>query len=262
MSLKKIAEGRTAEVFSFDGGKVVKLYRLGFPSENLHREAEKCDLAFRQGLPTPQVVDLIQLNGRQGIIFEECIGSTMGERLQNHPNDVVPMAELLAELHIRIHKCSGKGLPSIHDSTRINIDRAQILDATMRGQLKVQLSNMPRGRNICHGDFHPDNVLLTEDGPALIDWVDATMGPPVADLVRTILLINYCDLPSTPKEVEFFVKMKTTFLEAYQAKYLELNPLSEHAIALWTPVMAGARLSENAIRGSSKKNLVALINVG
>ena len=178
MILKKIAEGRTAEVFSFDRGKVVKLYRLGFHSENLHREAEKCDVAFRQGLPTPQVVDLIQLNGRQGIIFEECIGSTMGERLQNHPNDVVPMAELLAELHIRIHKCSGKGLPS------------------------------------------------------------------------------------TPKEVEFFVKLKTTFLKAYQAKYLELRPLSEQAIALWTPVMAGARLSENAISGSSKKNLVALINVG
>lgn len=260
MTLQKIAEGRTAEVFSLGDGKVVKLYWQRYPSENIQREVKKCDFAFKQGLPTPQAIDLIQLNGRQGIVFEECTGSSMGKRLQNHPNDVEPMAKLLADLHIKIHECSGEELPSIFDHTRKNIDQAQMLDDTVKGLLKAQLGNMPNGQNMCHGDFHPDNVLLTDDGPVIIDWVDATMGPPVADVVRTILLIRYCNLPSEPKEVAVFVKMTTALLETYKAVYLGQYSFSEESIDLWAPILAGARLSENAIDWTFERELVSLIN--
>lgn len=258
MNLKKIAEGRTAEVFSFADGKILKLYRLGFSSDESQQEVEKCNLALKQGLPTPRIYEVIQLNGQHGIVFEKCHGSTMGERLRNHPNDVAPMAKLLAEFHIRIHECSGEGLPSIHDNTRMKIDRSQLLDDAIKEKLKAQLSTMPSGKSICHGDFHPDNVFLTEDGPVVIDWIDATMGPSVADMVRTILLISYCDLPSEPKQGDVFAKIKTEFVKTYQAKYLELKPLPNQIINLWTPILAGSRLSENAISGAPRRNLVAI----
>lgn len=260
MILQRIAEGRTAEVYSLGDGKVVKLYRQRYPSKNIEREAKKCNFAFKQGLPTPQVFDLIQLNGRQGIVFQECVCSSLVKRLQDHPNDVVPMAKLLAELHIKIHECLGKGLPSIFDHTRIIIDKAQILNDTVKERLRAQLGHMPNGQNICHGDFHPDNVLLTDNGPVVIDWVDATMGPPVADFVRTILLIRYCNLPSSSKEAAVFVKMKTTLLDTYKAAYLEQNSFPEESIGLWTPILAAARLAENAIDGSPKREIMSLLN--
>jgi aminoglycoside phosphotransferase (APT) family kinase protein len=43
---------------------------------------------------------------------------------------------------------------------------------------------------LCHGDLHPGNVLVDRDGPVVIDWFDAAVGSPVADVARTSLLIR------------------------------------------------------------------------
>ena len=34
------------------------------------------------------------------------------------------------------------------------------------------------GGVICHGDVHPDNVVMTTDGPVLLDWDTMCLGPP------------------------------------------------------------------------------------
>ena len=262
MNLKKIADGQTAEVFSLHGKKVLKLFRPGYTFDDVQLEAEKCALAFKQGLPTPQVIELVKIDKRQGIVFDKCSGSTMLERLRFQPNDLKVMAEMLAELHIRIHKCSGKGLPSTHDSTGKKIDHATILDDTVRMHLQEKLAAISSGDSMCHGDFHPENVLLSDEGPVIIDWFDATMGLPVADLVRTILLIRFSKLPWDQEEVNAFKKYKASFLETYQERYLTLKPLPEQIIEQCFPIVAGARLSENAARGVAREVLVEIARKG
>ncbi len=42
---------------------------------------------------------------------------------------------------------------------------------------------------LCHGDLHPSNVILTDDGPMIVDWFDACRGEPVAEVARTSLLL-------------------------------------------------------------------------
>ena len=42
---------------------------------------------------------------------------------------------------------------------------------------------------ICHGDFHPLNVLWDGSPPALIDWAGATLAPPEYDLAVTRLIM-------------------------------------------------------------------------
>ena len=37
----------------------------------------------------------------------------------------------------------------------------------------------------CTGDLHPQNVILTADGPRIIDWEGAARGPAVADVAMT-----------------------------------------------------------------------------
>jgi hypothetical protein len=36
---------------------------------------------------------------------------------------------------------------------------------------------------LVHGDFHPENVLLTDDGPVIIDWSDAAVAHPLVDVM-------------------------------------------------------------------------------
>src|SRR2546426_971994 len=44
------------------------------------------------------------------------------------------------------------------------------------------IDRLPPGDNLCHGDLTPGNVIMTADGPKLVDWVSAMRGPAVLDL--------------------------------------------------------------------------------
>ena len=258
MKLERIAEGRTAEVFALTDSKVVKLYRDGYPPDEAEREARKADLAHKQNLPTPQVVDLVEMEGRNGIVFETCLGPTMYDRLRQHPNDAESMGRLLADSHAEVHECSGAGLVTTVQRLRANIERAEPLDDELRMSLQNRLSAMPCGESLCHGDFHPKNVILSKRGPVIIDWVDATMGPPSADVVRTILLLRSGKDPLNANEAEICRRMRTTLLRAYQEQYLALRSLPARDLQLWMPIVAGARLSENIACAAAEDDLVAL----
>ena len=43
---------------------------------------------------------------------------------------------------------------------------------------------------MCHGDFHPLNVVVDGTSSAVIDWTDAGLGPREADVARTLLLFH------------------------------------------------------------------------
>ncbi|HET9060352.1 MAG TPA: phosphotransferase [Acidimicrobiales bacterium] len=57
------------------------------------------------------------------------------------------------------------------------------------------LRTLPDGDRLCHGDFHPANVLGTLGTPVIIDWGDAARGAPAADVARTWLLLSMGELP-------------------------------------------------------------------
>ena len=54
---------------------------------------------------------------------------------------------------------------------------------------------LPPGDRLCHGDYHPQNVLGTLKAPVIIDWGDASRGAPSADVARTLLLLRMAELP-------------------------------------------------------------------
>jgi aminoglycoside phosphotransferase (APT) family kinase protein len=61
------------------------------------------------------------------------------------------------------------------------------------------LDALPDGDRLCHGDYHPGNVLVAADRVGVIDWANAACGVPEADHARTVLLLRWADpLPGTP----------------------------------------------------------------
>ena len=48
---------------------------------------------------------------------------------------------------------------------------------------------MHKHDKVCHGDFNPSNIIITDDGKAyIIDWAHATQGNASADAARTYLV--------------------------------------------------------------------------
>jgi hypothetical protein len=78
-------------------------------------------------LPVPAVEDIIEVDGRKGIIFERVEGNLMLEEIGAKPSEASRYAEILAELHTSIHSHEMPDLPSLRDMIERNIRQAKTL---------------------------------------------------------------------------------------------------------------------------------------
>jgi aminoglycoside phosphotransferase (APT) family kinase protein len=99
---------------------------------------------------------------------------------------------------------------------------------------------------LCHGDFHPDNIILQRGKPYVLDWMTATRGNPLADAARTSVLLKWARPgPGTPALFKILLSgIRNRFFEHYIRHYVELTGVRREDIERWElPVMA-ARLME------------------
>jgi aminoglycoside phosphotransferase (APT) family kinase protein len=128
------------------------------------------------------------------------------------------------------------------------------LNHRLRAPVLAALSKLPGGDALCHGDFHPGNVLLADSGPSIIDWFDAVSGDPAADIARTLLLLQYSRAPSDGA----LESVRSELTALYLHEYRRLREVSSDALQAWALPVATARLAE-PIAGQERTTLLRLI---
>lgn len=240
-----VGEGRIAEIFAWEDEQVIKLFREWCPPDWVAYEARIARLVHATGVAAPPVGEVVQLDGRWGIVYEHVRGRSMLERLASRPWAVVGMARLLAELHAAMHGRRAPDLPSLRQRLASKIREAEPLPAELKQRALAALERLPDDDALCHGDFHPDNVLLTPGGPVIIDWPDATHGHPLADVARTQLLMQAPGLPPGTARRWLLQALRELFHAVYLRHYLKLRPASRRQLVAWQLPVAAARLSED-----------------
>jgi aminoglycoside phosphotransferase (APT) family kinase protein len=250
----KLAAGGTAELYAYDEGQVLKLYWHGAALDAAEREAQRAAAARRAGAPCPAVHDVVVIDERPGVVFERIDGRSMLERLAAEPTDHERLAQQLAELHAAIHERGGIELPSQREHLLRRITLGP-LPARLKGPALEAARKLAHAGTLCHGDFHPGNVLLSQRGPCVIDWFDATLGDPAGDLARTSLIIQYGRPGAEPGPPE---ALRTAFLDAYLAHYARLRKATFDALPHWLLLVAAARVAE-PIGAGERNALLRLI---
>lgn len=253
-----IARGRTAEVFQCGNNQILKLFLDRNRAADAEREAQNTRLVYDAGLPVPSIGGTVEVDGRPGIVLEHIEGPSMMEILSSKPWKVIAFARLLAELHIQIHSCKVPELPS----QRKRLEQHIRVAAPLRGDVKEAairtLERLPDGDAVCHGDFHPANIIMSARGPIIIDWLDATRGHPMADLTRTRLLIRLSQLRHGTGGRLLISLFRALFDTVYVSRYAQIRPTQRQQLQLWKlPVMAG-RLHEH-IPEEERRRLVGLV---
>jgi thiamine kinase len=245
----RLAVGRTAEVFACRENQILKLYQRWMPASDADHEAEVTSLVRALGLPVPQAFGRVDVDGRPGIIFERVVGGLLLDQALHDAGGAVDAAETLARLHAAMHARNAPALPRLRDRLADRITHAGPLPTAWREAAIRLLEDLPDGDALCHGDFHPANVMLTEAGPVIIDWLDATSGHPLADVARTVILIRYAEVPpDEPVAARLTSGFRAAFVQAYLGAYRALRPASEEELQHWLPVVAAARLAEGPLR--------------
>jgi uncharacterized protein (TIGR02172 family) len=243
-----LASGRTADVHTWDDGHVLKLFHDGFPLEDIEYEARIARAVHASGLSVPLAGDIVRVNRRNGLLYERLDGPSMLEMLTRRPWRIVRYARRLSILQAQMHTqhptpIFRENVPAQRERLRRKIQQAATLPPTLRSAVLAALQAMPGGARICHGDFYPGNVLLTEKGEVVIDWIDATCGNPLADVARTtvILLGAAAGHQLTSPFMRAFVRL---FHLIYLRHYFDLRPEGRDEYRRWLPIVAAARLSE------------------
>ena len=74
---KPLAHGRTADIYAWEDGHVLKLFHNWCDLESIRYEADSAHVARASGLPAPAAGDIIQVSGRYGLIYRRVDGPTM-----------------------------------------------------------------------------------------------------------------------------------------------------------------------------------------
>jgi aminoglycoside phosphotransferase (APT) family kinase protein len=166
-------------------------------------------------------------------------------RLRSTPARLAQHMRMMAQLHVEMHRNTINTLPSLRARLRRRIDQAAPLPEHLRKAALSVLDGLPDSDHLCHGDFHPENILLTAQRALVIDWNDATMGYPLGDVARTWLLFRFAGLDRHQPQRWLDRMVRGLMFGVYQRHYRKLAPYDTHLLERWLIPVAAARLAEN-----------------
>lgn len=157
-----IGRGRAADVFDIGGGRVLRRYRDG---GGRHGQVVTEATAMRHlaacGFPVPAVHDAQGFD----LVMDRLEGVSMLTAIERGPWRLGRLADLWAALHRQL--------------------AAVPVGALADAGLPVRFGPPD---NVLHLDFHPDNIMLTPDGPMVIDWSNVALGPAAADVAESWII--------------------------------------------------------------------------
>lgn len=253
--MKLLAKGRTAEIYEWAENKIIKLFNKGFSERVAEIEYKKGVLVSNTEIPTPSVYGVKRIDGRFGIIYDKMRGESLLSKILSKSVDIEEAACLLAEIHYKVNSQEVADLQEQKSFLKFEIDESNWLSESEKSKINDLLKELPAMKNLCHGDFHPDNVIMTSEGPVVIDWLTAVSGNPACDVARTSIMLKFAELPG---DLPVSIEILRDFHGIYMNKYLELSNLENKEILEWELVVAAARLNEG-ISKSEKGKLVDFI---
>lgn len=258
--MEKIGEGRTADIYSIAGSKILKLYKPGFPEEPIQEEFATSQFVHSLGIRTPQPYELTSSENRTGIVFQRIIGTSLLNLMKSRPWFLKKYAKSLAAVHYQLHTQEANGLERRQkDVLRYQITAAPLLSEEEKAVILDDLDKLPDDHKLCHGDFHPDNILVG-DGHWVIDWMSGAAGNPLCDVARTVTLLRFGTTPERmPRLAQAMINFfRNRMLNEYIGHYLQLSGQSWSDVEKWQLPVAAARLSE-WIPQAEKEQLLQLI---
>ncbi|MEQ9410472.1 MAG: phosphotransferase [Fuerstiella sp.] len=239
ISGEPIARGSSCELYRMQNGRVLKLFQDHIPAFVVDIEKVKTEVVLQAGVDTLSVHTQVEHDGRHGLIFDQVDGPTILDELLRRPDDLVRLAAQFADAHTAVHACRTTNLPSLRDELQRTLLAVDHLSDAERVAVLERLASLDDGSAVCHGDFHPKNVILAEGKACVVDWLSATSGPPLADVAHTLLIVRHSKAAHfSPEDRSMIDSLREAFETAYRNAYVQRTGCSEAAIDQWYELLS------------------------
>lgn len=228
MNLDRIIAVRNNKTVYRDGDLCLKVFNEDFSKADILNEALNQARVEETGLNLPKIKEVTTVDGKWAIVTEYIEGKTLAKLMEEHPEKYDEYLEKFVDLQILMHEKTCPMLNKLKDKMNRKISQTD-LSATVRYDLHTRLEGMPKHNKLCHGDFNPSNIIVTDDGTMyILDWSHATQGNASADVARTYLL--------------FCLAGNTDVAKKYLNLFCQKSDTALQYVQKWMPIVAASQL--------------------
>lgn len=179
---------------------------------------------WTHGYPVPQVFDA----DGPDLVMERVSGATMLDRFARQPWKLRSWARMLARLAEQL--------------TTVPLPAIELAEPYGPGDVLV------------HGDLHPDNVLLAEHGPIVIDWPNTAIGPRGAEVANSWVIMATSEVDGSRPVRALQNAVRSVFVNTFleHAGREEARPL--------LPIAAEHRLADRNLRAGEPEEIRRLLS--
>lgn len=245
MKLDRIIAVRNHKTVYRDGDLCMKVFDATYSKADILNEALNQARVEETGLRIPKIHEVSVIDGKWTIITDFIQGKTLARLMEENPDKKDEYLELFVNLQLEVQSKTCPLLTKLKDKMSRKISETDF-DATTRYDLHTRLDAMPKHNKLCHGDFNPSNIIMTEDGtPYILDWSHATQGNASADVARTYLL--------------FWLAGDIDGAEKYLNLFCQKSDTAKQYVQKWMPIVAASQ----SVKGNEKERefLQSWVNV-
>ena len=222
-----IGEGRDSLVYDVGGDRVLRRYKR---PKDTAVEARMMTWVGEHGVRVPQVFDA----DGPDLVMERIDGVAALDGLERHPWRLLAVGRLLADLHD-------------------DLDAVPVAPwMPVRSAAGDDVADVRLG--VVHCDLHPDNVMLTVDGPVLIDWTRAGAGDRRMDLAHTWLIVAELGLPDHRAERSVQIGARRALLRAF------LRGVDRDGARSWLARVAADRIADFNTSADERRRLARYLD--
>lgn len=246
MKLDRVIAVRNDKTVFRDGELCIKVFGEGYSKADVLNEALNQARIEETGLNIPRIREITNVDGKWAIISDYIKGKTLAQIMEEDEENKDKYIEMLVDLQLEVQSKNCILLNNLKDRLNKKICQSD-LEATIRFGLHSRLENMPKHSRICHGDFRPSNIVITEDGtPYIVDWSHTAQGNGSADAARTYLYFGLYGKEETAVK--------------YMERFCEKSGTSNSYVKKWIPIVAASLLADANER--EREYYLSVINNG
>lgn len=217
---------RATKVVYVDEGNTIKLFNEGYSKADIFNEAmNTARVEEGTNLNISRVKEVALIDKKLGIVFEHVEGNTLLELMEKNPSKMDEYLNLFVDIQMEIFSKKVPLVNRMSDKYKRRISESDVFDENTKYDLLQRLDGMKSHAKLCHGDFVPSNVIITESGEHyVIDWAHVTQGNAAGDAATTYL--------------QLCMNNKKEIADKYLELYVEKTGTEKNYIQKWIPIAA------------------------
>ena len=215
-----------------DEDKIIKLFVSSHPKSNVLNEAlNQARVEEFSNLNVPRLLEVTKVENSWALVSEYVEGKTISALMKEYPDKVDHYLDLFVKVQLVVLENEVPMLNRIKEKFREKLENCDNIDENIKYELLQRLEGMKNHKKLCHGDFHPSNVIVQEDGTVyVIDWSHVTQGNASADAARTYLL--------------FSMDGKEELANKYLDMFEKMSGIEKKSIQRWIPIVAATQMTK------------------